>query len=129
MTDDISAQLARMQEEKTRIGKEEEALRGRAELELEKINMEIGALEQRKRSLEDFLGRSGVLRHRQGGVKDMILEIVQQASSSLNSGQITEKAVEMGINRGSVASAISRLIQERRLTKDTHGLCSVADSR
>jgi hypothetical protein len=121
--------LKQIAAEKERLALAESALRAEATAELDRVNAEIEALEDRKEQLEAFLGvEDGAVRAGHGQILGLCLDFVAKSSGGVTSSQVKDaiEAENPGLRVSSVPGTLSRLAAQGRLRRDEAGKYYVA---
>ena len=104
-------------------------MRSEALAELERINEQIDALEERKEQIETFLGLNDApQRAAHGQITNLCIRTVSESEKPLSSGEVKE-ILERGnpdMKLTSVPAALSRLVSLGRMTRDQFGRYSLA---
>lgn len=120
----LEDRLKRIAQEKDRLAGEEAQARGEALAEIERIDSEIAALEERKSQLEAFLGLDdGNGRAGHGQILQLCLKALADNSSGLSSSQIRDAIGQENANLrlSSVPSTLSRLTSQGKIRRDEQG--------
>lgn len=120
----LEEKLKRILDEKERLASEEAQARGEALAEIDRIDAEIAALEERKSLLEACLGLDdGSNRAGHGQIMQLCLKALSENGSGLSSGQIREAiALEnTNLRLSSVPSTLSRLTSQGKIRRDQQG--------
>jgi EAL domain-containing protein (putative c-di-GMP-specific phosphodiesterase class I) len=121
--------MKRLAEERARIAREEEAMRSEALAELERVNEQIDALEERREQLEAFLGLNDTpQRAAHGQITNLCIQTVSQSGRPLSSGEVKEilERENPNMKLTSVPAALSRLVSLGRMTRDQFGRYSLS---
>ncbi len=125
----LQERMKRLAEERARIAREEEAMRSEALAELERVNEQIDALEERREQLEAFLGLNDTpQRAAHGQITNLCIQTVSQSGRPLSSGEVKEilERENPNMKLTSVPAALSRLVSLGRMTRDQFGRYSLS---
>lgn len=120
----LEDRLKRIAEEKERLAGEEAQARSEAVAEIDRIDAEIAALEERKSQLEGFLGLDdGNGRAGHGQIMQLCLKALADNAGGLSSGQIRDVIGQENANLrlSSVPSTLSRLASQGKIRRDDQG--------
>ena len=119
----------RIAAERERIEQEEAAIRAEAQQELDRLLAEIERLEERRESLESFLGINDQRqRQERGAVRDLCFDLLRRHPEGLTSGQVKEAIARenKGVPVSSVAASLSYQMAQGRLERDERGRYQLA---
>jgi len=120
----LHERMKRLAEERERIEAEEAAMRNEAMAELERINEQIDALEERKEQMETFLGvNDAPQRAAHGQITNLCIKTVSEGGRPLSSGEVKDiiERENPDMKLTSVPAALSRLVSLGRMTRDQFG--------
>lgn len=120
----LDEKLRRILEERERLAQEEAAMRDEALRELQRVNEEIEALENRKEQLESFLGIAELgQRAAHGQIQQLCINILSHNGGGLTSGQVREllETQNPGMKLTSVPASLSRMLSTGKVRRDEGG--------